>query len=135
MPEKLKSLDPEFVVYAKKMLDELNQQKVGYFVEWGLRTKIEQARLFSMGRVQEAAAGFTRNRPGESFHNYGMAIDIHPVVGGRTRKDHPRLQRQLAEIGKNSGLVWGGDFMPPEPQHFQMPGVTLKQLQERNKKK
>ncbi len=135
MPDKLKLLDPEFVVYAKTMLDELKTQDFKYHVEWGFRTKIEQARLFSMGRIQEAAAGFTRNRPGESFHNYGMAIDVHPVVGGRTRKGHPRLESELAAIGKKAGLVWGGDFTPPEPQHFQMPGVTLKQLQEKAKKK
>ncbi len=128
MSQDLDDLSPEFCSMVKIFLAELKTRNIGFMIEVTHRSKLEQARLYSMGRIQEAEHSYTRNRPGESFHNYGMAIDIYPVVNGHPKRNHPDLQKTMGEIGKKIGLVWGGDFNPPEPQHYQMPDMTLTKL-------
>ena len=129
MSNKLSELAPDFRTLVDEFLKILEAEGIEYEIEWTHRNRLEQARLFSMGRIQEASEGFTQNRPGESFHNYGMAIDLYPMVNGRVKRDHPDIQNKMGAIAKKLGLVWGGDFNPPEMQHFQMPGLTLTKLQ------
>jgi len=85
----------------------------------------EQAKL----RAISDAGGLRANRPGESAHNYGAAIDIDIIKGSRavTRDTAPRtydsLNGRLGALGEHQGLIWGGRFN--DPPHFQHPGIPV----------
>lgn len=89
-----------------------------------LRTFQEQADLYAQGRTKlYDAAGrrlgkVTNAKPGFSFHNYGLAIDIVLVVGSAAKwdivtdydGDRKADWMEVVSIFKANGWTWGGDF-------------------------
>jgi hypothetical protein len=67
---------------------------------------------------------------GESFHNYGLAVDIVTIAG----KDLVWIpSHKVVEIFKKYGFEWGGDWKGKKKDnpHFQITfDYTIKQLQE-----
>ena len=124
----LEDLDPKFLPSVKQFIEKIEAEEFEYRILWTTRSKLEQAKYYSQGRTEDATSGFTRNRAGESFHNFGMAIDIVPVTHGRIDLGNKVILNRLGELAKECGLLWGGDFIPAEPQHFQMPDITLREL-------
>lgn len=88
-----------------------------------LRSNAEQAALYAQGRTVPGKI-VTKALPGQSAHNYGLAIDIVPIVNGKADWDveHP-IWPQLGQLGEAAGLEWAGapDFPFHELAHFQMP--------------
>jgi peptidoglycan L-alanyl-D-glutamate endopeptidase CwlK len=72
----------------------------------------------------------THAAPGLSNHNYGLAVDLVPLVNGR-----PNWQvalgvwQAIGDEGKRAGLSWGGDWSPiKDYPHFQLPvGLSVQQ--------
>lgn len=96
----------------------------------GLRTIAEQDALYAQGRSKPGKV-VTRARGGYSYHNFGMAVDYALLMpDGRsvswdTKVDGNRDKRadwiQVAEIGKELGFTWGGDWTSfPDYPHLQM---------------
>lgn len=57
------------------------------------------------------ARGTTRARAGKSYHNFGLAVDIVFLnEKGEPSWSPEHNWQKLGEIGKNLGLIWGGDF-------------------------
>ncbi|WP_163526603.1 peptidoglycan-binding protein [Halobacillus ihumii] len=97
----------------------------------GLRTYSEQARLYSKGRTAPGNI-VTYAEPGESYHNFGLAVDFF-----LTSNDGQRAiwvvnsdWRRVAAIGKSLGFEWGGDWSGfVDNPHLQMTGgLSLSQL-------
>ena len=88
------------------------------------RSKEEQAALKSKyGNTRPIAA------PGKSLHNLTLsdgtpaarAFDAMAVEHGKLVLDgSDHLYAEMGSIAKSLGLVWGGDFSRPDPDHFQM---------------
>jgi|SRR5882724_4501851 len=76
-------------------------------VTQGLRTWAEQDELYAQGRTTPGAI-VTKAPAGHSWHNYGLAVDLVPLVRGVADWDHshPNWQRMVA-IGESLGLVSG----------------------------
>ena len=58
-----------------------------YTVQQGYRTNTQQDAAFSLGRnaagqIVNAAQVVTNARGGQSPHNYGLAVDVYPIVAG-----------------------------------------------------
>lgn len=77
----------------------------------------------------------TKARPGDSYHNWGLAFDF-VVVAGKVPSWDARLDwnknglwdyKEVGEIGKKIGLTWGGDW-GWDSGHFEWPVLTLKEL-------
>jgi peptidoglycan L-alanyl-D-glutamate endopeptidase CwlK len=91
-----------------------------------LRSLEEQAALYAKGRDVPGPI-VTKAKPGSSAHNYGMALDVVPLVGGKplwefdARNVHP-IWQQVGDIGMKAGLEWFGAPGSPflEAAHFQM---------------
>ncbi|MGH1336137.1 MAG: M15 family metallopeptidase [Aureispira sp.] len=86
------------------------------------RTLADQDALYNSGR------GVTRVRGGQSYHNYGLAIDVVEIRDGR-----PIYERDwtgIANIGKGLGFEWGGDWTGfVDKPHFQMTfGQSVREL-------
>ena len=106
----------------------------------GFRSIAEQDRIHAQGR---SASGniVTHAQGGESYHNYGLAIDFAlrlpdgSVVWDIERDDNGNGRPdwfEVAEIGKDLGFEWGGDWARfKDYPHFQMDfGLSIRQLQE-----
>lgn len=97
----VQSLHPELRSTAKKFLNTLQQNNIGYEVISGFRTFPEQAELYKQGRSIPGNI-VTRAKAGESYHNYGLAIDVIP-------EDWNNVHR-IANIAESFGFEWGGDW-------------------------
>lgn len=95
----------------------------------GLRTWDEQDKLFAQGRSLPGAK-VTNARGGESYHNYGLAVDCVPdcadAPDGKFIPDwnpsHPAWKRMI-EIGLSLGLTSGALWRSrPDEPHFQLTG-------------
>jgi peptidoglycan LD-endopeptidase CwlK len=92
------------------------------------RTMTEQAALWAKGRdlqgnVIDRSLVVTNAKPGESAHNYRLAIDIVPIVNGKPdwRGTDP-VWLDIGEIGESCGLEWAGRWVTfREEPHFQLP--------------
>jgi len=94
------------------------------------------------GEAGDLGKHVTHAGPGESFHQYGEALDAVPVVNGATVWDAPHLWEQYGTCAKLLGVTWGGDWGWDQP-HIQMrpqknplnvlkPAEILPRLQELN---
>lgn len=45
---------------------------------------------------------------GESWHNYGLAADLVPVVNGQPIMNNNLLWKRYGESAESIGLIWGG---------------------------
>ncbi|WP_409305512.1 M15 family metallopeptidase [Peribacillus sp. SCS-155] len=76
----------------------------------GFRTKEQQDALYRQGRT---APGYimTNVKGGQSYHNYGLAVD-YALVSPGGREVSWTVNREwlrVAEIAKSIGFTWGGD--------------------------
>jgi peptidoglycan L-alanyl-D-glutamate endopeptidase CwlK len=103
-----------------------------------LRTFEEQNALFEQGRKRPGKK-VTNARGGQSFHNYGLAIDICLIIDGKEASwdtlsdfdgDHVSDWQEIVRIFKMYGWEWGGDWKFRDMPHFQKTlGMTIKDLQ------
>jgi len=62
----------------------------------------------------------TRLKGGDSKHQYGMAVDIVPVINCKQRWGKNKQWKQIGEVGEDLGLIWGGRWRSPhDPGHFE----------------
>tara|TARA_R110000824_G_scaffold90263_4_gene220587 strand:+ start:110 stop:2227 length:2118 start_codon:yes stop_codon:yes gene_type:complete len=89
----------------------------------GLRTFEEQAVLYAKGRPNGRKV--TNARPGTSFHNYGLAVDVVEIGPGKGMDGFkPNYDKNrwndIGKIGKEHGFFWGGDFRSlSDKPHFE----------------
>lgn len=104
----------------------------------GLRTIAEQDALYAIGRTVKGANPtgtlpmgqiVTKAKGGQSYHNFGMAIDIIPMIAGQPQWSY-KMSKLFKEIGNNYPIVCGGNFKNiKDYDHFQMEmGYTVGQL-------
>lgn len=104
----------------------------------GLRTIAEQDGLYAQGRSKPGKI-VTNARGGYSYHNFGVAVDFvllmpdGKAVSWDTTRDSNGDRKadwlQVAEIGKDLGFAWGGDWTSfKDYPHFEMTfGLTTAQ--------
>jgi peptidoglycan L-alanyl-D-glutamate endopeptidase CwlK len=106
-----------------------------------LRTIKEQNDLYAKGRTIKGQI-VTNAKGGQSFHNYGLAIDIVLIIDGKATwdrgKDFDRDGQpdfmEVVKIFKKYGWEWGGDWHFKDYPHFQKSfGLTIKQLNNKEK--
>ena len=110
------------------LADELARRGMKALITDGLRTFEEQEKLFQIGRRGIAGERIvTKAHGGESNHNYGLAVDMYPVLtdsAGRARvfteipddasiefsRAFNQTQNAIGEKGEALGLFWGARF-------------------------
>jgi peptidoglycan LD-endopeptidase CwlK len=98
----------------------------------GFRRKEQQDELYRQGRT---APGYivTNAKGGQSYHNYGLAVDYALVTedGTETIWTVNKEWRRAAEIAKSLGFSWGGDwFKFKDYGHLEMNGsLSITDLQ------
>lgn len=108
-------------------------EKAGYKlrITSGLRDHAEQQKLYNQGRTTPGKV-VTNAKPGQSLHNFGLAIDVVPIVNGKADFNTPHWSK-IAAIAKSVGFEWGGDWKGFRDQpHFEMRfNNSLAQLQKK----
>ena len=101
-----------------------NMHKLGHNVtlHQGYRSIEEQNKLYAQGRTTPGAI-VTNAKGGESFHNYGVAVDIVFVVNGHPSWSNNHPWTLLGIEGEKLGLEWGGRWVSFQDRpHFQLTG-------------
>ncbi|WP_338541194.1 M15 family metallopeptidase [Paenibacillus tundrae] len=104
----------------------------------GYRSIEEQDALFDQGRSSTGNI-VTNARGGESYHNYGLAIDFAlrtpqgEIVWDMERDDNGNGEpdwMEVVTIAKDLGFTWGGDWANfPDYPHLQMDfGLSINEL-------
>jgi peptidoglycan L-alanyl-D-glutamate endopeptidase CwlK len=86
-----------------------------------LRSRQEQDTLFAQGRTSPGHI-VTNARAGQSAHNYGLALDIVPMVNGKPDwNGSDPIWDQIGALGVEAGLTWLGspDSTFKEKPHFE----------------
>lgn len=99
-------------------------------ITYSLRTFKEQQDLYNLGRSVRNPDGYdakkkpmgnivTNAKPGQSIHNYGLAIDFALIIDGKTASwntstdwDNDKIAdwKEVVNIFKADGWEWGGDW-------------------------
>ncbi|SHG09104.1 M15 family metallopeptidase [Ornithinibacillus halophilus] len=132
-------LDPG-VALNKDILIETSEKK-GILIEIteGLRSVERQNKLYEQGRSTEGNI-VTYAKGGESYHNYGLAIDFVLIdhTGNKTwdytydGNGNGEIDWfEVGEIAKELGFEWGGDWKNfKDYPHLEMTyGLSISQLQ------
>jgi hypothetical protein len=112
------------------LAEALEEREMRALITGGFRTFAEQELLFNQGRTSSGPV-VTNARGGLSNHNYGLAVDIYPVINGGVLTDVPAnesqaklftaIQRAIIEESENLGLFPGARFTSfVDPPHVQL---------------
>lgn len=100
------------------------------------RSPSEQAEIYAIGRTKKGKI-VTNAKPMQSYHNYGLAVDIVLIKDGKavydTKADMDGDGKsdwiEVVNVFKKYGWEWGGDWRFSDPPHFQKTfGQTINHL-------
>jgi len=116
-----------------------------------LRTFEQQNALYAKGRTKlfsttgKRIGKVTNAKGGQSYHNYGLAIDFCLIIDGKLaswdwKKDFDNDKTsdwmEVVNIFKSYGWEWGGDWKFIDRPHFQKTfGLSTKELLKRHNNK
>src|SRR5260221_11698506 len=126
---RLAEVHPKLAEKVRSMADLLAQENITIRVVQSLRSWTEQAMLYAKGRdadgnVVDPRKVVTHARPGTSWHNFGLAVDVVPFDSGIPdwNSSHPAWRRIVA-VGESVGLISGSRWRTfPDLPHFQLTG-------------
>ena len=131
--QRLASLHPKIRTKVREFLEDAERQGIVLRITSGLRTFEEQNKLYAQGRTA-GGQRVTNAKGGQSWHNYGLAIDVVQMVGSTPvwKADW----NKIGEIGEKHGFEWGGRWKFVDKPHFQMRfGLTIAQAQVRHRER
>lgn len=123
MGRSLTELQPPVRRAAEAALAECKAAGLNVLVTCTMRTGAEQDALYAQGRTTPGPK-VTNARAGQSFHQYGVALDLYPVVNGKPDFSGKATQwHSIASIFKKHGFEWAFEWQRfKEMPHFQMTG-------------
>ena len=132
---KLEDLHPRVRVKAEALKAECAKEGINIIFTSTLRDNECQQDLYNKGRTASSIAKkerkVTNAKPGQSYHNWGVAFDVVPIVGGKAIWNDTKVWDRIGAIGVSLGLEWAGNWKRfKEMPHFQFTnGLTLKDFQ------
>ena len=119
----LSDLLPKVGSAARAAMAECEAAGMPILVTCTYRTGAEQAMLYAQGRTAPGRK-VTNAKAGQSFHQYRVALDLYPMIGGKPdfSGTHPNWGK-IAKIFIAHGFEWAGAWKRfRELPHFQMTG-------------
>lgn len=124
----LNYLQDKFRMAVENWFHDLDKKNIYLHITETLRTFERSDYLYKKGRTIPGTKKVTNSKSGESYHNYGFAIDSYPIVNHRLiidfdkDKDAMQVMRQAAALATSYGIHWG--IAPPgklvkDLPHFQ----------------
>lgn len=108
--KKIATLDYRFQSVIQNFVSQARAAGYNIVIVDGSRSIIEQAKVYSQGRTTPGP--IVSNAPaGSSAHNFGLGIDFaFADESGRPIWPNDAPWKEVGQIGKSLGLVWGGEF-------------------------
>ncbi len=119
-------IEPNFLQILLNVIAECRKQGAEYVATQGFRTYAEQKQIWCQGRTQPGKI-VTNAMPGESAHNFGLAVDFMRIDGHGQPDWNPKSYRCLGDEASKQELVWGGGFHSPDSPHVQVKGFVTKE--------
>lgn len=110
-------LNANFREKVMNFIIESEKEGIKLVILSGHRTFKEQDRLYSKGRTTNGRI-VTYVKGGESYHNFGKAIDVIEVDNEKLLYKNKNWNK-IGEIGERCGLKWGGRWRMRDNFHFQ----------------
>ncbi len=103
-----------------------NDLNVTLRISQGMRTFAEQQAIYDQGRTLPGKI-VSNAKPGSSFHNYGLAVDLVQIINGVANWDFD--YNKLVSYTP-PGMKWGGSFRTfKDMPHFEIGfGKTWREL-------
>ncbi|TGB05435.1 M15 family peptidase [Halobacillus salinus] len=131
-------LHPLVEKYRDDLVTRAEKKGIDVVITEGHRTEERQNELYERGRSTDGRV-VTNAKAGESYHNYGLAIDFAlrtskgDVVWDTERDGNGNGKSDWMEvvaIAKDMGFEWGGDWVSfKDYPHLQMDfGLTIRDL-------
>lgn len=135
----LNGLNPIVREATERLIANCEARGVDIRITQGYRSISEQNTLFAQGRTKPGEK-VTDARGGQSYHNYGLAIDFCLLINGKQAswsmvadgdKDGVRDWAEVVNEAKRLGFAWGGDWSGwKDYPHFEMTfGLSISDLQ------
>ncbi len=117
MITELTALHPYFRDKVAKLIFLCKQKGIELRIVETFRTHAKQDEYKGMGKA------YTRKGGGKSNHQYGLAVDVVPMVNGEPQWESKALWRKIGIIGEQLGMRWGGRWRYLyDPGHFEWTG-------------
>jgi len=117
MITELDALHPYFRDKIKELIYTCRAKGIELAVVETYRTHAKQHEYKTMGKK------YTSSGAGRSKHQYGLAVDVVPIVDSVAVWDNVVLWRKIGVAGEKLGLRWGGRWRRPyDPGHFEWTG-------------
>lgn len=132
-------LHPSIREKAKKFISDARAHDIDLRITFGFRSFEKQNELYNQehdgkdndgnGIIDDRHEHVTNAKGGQSFHNYGLAIDVIPFIDGKPDWNTKKWP-VISLLGKNLGFAWGGEWRSfKDLPHFEYPpGKSYKDL-------
>lgn len=113
----LNSLHPFFRDQIRNLIHLCKAKGIEIAIVETYRTHAKQHEYKTMGKK------YTNSAAGRSKHQYGLAVDVVPIVNAVPIWDNTALWKKIGVVGEKLGLRWGGRWRKPyDPGHFEWTG-------------
>lgn len=102
-PDPYKGLTPEMKKKVVKIISQLiTDTGQDWRIAQGYRSPADQMKVFKAGK--------SKARPGQSWHQYGGAVDLYPFKNNKIMeyKEAKGAYDMLGKLAATEGLTWGG---------------------------
>jgi peptidoglycan L-alanyl-D-glutamate endopeptidase CwlK len=99
---KVKTLCEQFIIACDKI-------DIDVLITSTYRDLESQGALYAQGRTTKGNI-VTNAKAGQSFHNYRVAFDFVPIVGGKCIWNDAGLFAKCGRIAETLGLEWAGSW-------------------------
>ena len=119
---RLEDLLPTVQARAARWIAECERQGVPVLVTSTYRDNESQAAIYAQGRTTPGKI-VTNAKAGESLHNYRVAVDFVPLVGGKPDWEDAAKFAKAGQIAESQGMEWAGRWKSfKELAHVQFTG-------------
>jgi peptidoglycan L-alanyl-D-glutamate endopeptidase CwlK len=123
---KLEDLHPKVKVLCEQFINACDAAGIDILITSTYRDMESQTALYAQGRTTKGNI-VTNAKAGQSFHNYRVAFDFVPIVGGKCVWNDAGLFAKCGRIAQSLGLEWAGAWAGKfkETAHCQFTGGLL----------
>ncbi len=113
----LSALHPYFRDKVIELISICKSKGIELAVVETYRTVAKQNEYKRLGKI------YTRSTGGRSKHQYGLAVDVVPVLDSVPSWHNEVVWKKIGAVGEKLGLRWGGRWRHPyDPGHFEWSG-------------
>lgn len=118
--QRILTLHPLIREKVRQFLSLAKENGIDLLITSAFRSFQEQEKIYQQGRTLPGPI-VSWAKPGTSYHNYGLAIDVVPIVNNQAIWGSNEIWNSIGRLGKSLGFTWGGDWTKkPDRPHFQM---------------